>query len=63
MPAGLRTLGSAEDLAKEAEELKKLRRSKTGWAQVARSKTKALNDKLSDLDDLKEKLKEKPAHM
>lgn len=63
MPAGLRTLGSAEDLQKEAEELKWLRKSKTGWAQVARNKGKALSDKVTELDDLLDKLKDKPPHM
>ena len=64
MPAGLRSLGSAESLQKEAEELKKLRKAgKGGFASQVRSKTKQVEDKIKELDDIQSKLAEKPPHL
>ena len=58
------TRGSAEDLAKEAEEFKKLRRAgKGGFAAQVKNKTKAVNDKVEELNSLTAQLEEKPAHM
>ena len=64
MPYGLKTRGSAEDLAKEAEEYKKLRKAgKGGFANQVKNKAKAVNDKMQELISLKGQLDEKPAHM
>ncbi|CAE7768697.1 unnamed protein product, partial [Symbiodinium pilosum] len=63
-PAGLTTRGSAEDLAKEEEELKKLRRSgKGGLAKQIQAKLKIVADKKKEIDGLKEQLAEKPNKM
>ncbi|CAE7424316.1 unnamed protein product, partial [Symbiodinium necroappetens] len=63
-PAGLMTRGSAEDLAKEAEEYKKLRKAgKGGFAQQVKGKCKIGEGKLEELAGLKAQLAAKPAHM
>ena len=63
-PHGLRTRGSAEDLAKEAEEYKKLRKAgKGGFANQVKNKAKAVSDKMEELDSLKAQLDKKPPHM
>ena len=63
-PHGLMTKGSAEDLAKEAEEYKKLRKAgKNGFVQQAKGKIKGAKDKLDELAGLKDQLAAKPAHM
>ncbi|CAE7779611.1 unnamed protein product [Symbiodinium sp. CCMP2456] len=64
MPAGLRSLGSAESLQKEQEELKKLRKAgKGGFASQLRSKNKLVEDKIKELDEIQSKLAEKPPHL
>ena len=64
MPHGLKTRGSAEDLAKEAEEYKKLRKAgKGGFANQVKNKAKAVSDKMEELDSLKAQLDKKPPHM
>ena len=64
VPAGLRTLGSVEDMEKHAEELKKMRKSgKGGFATQVRGKAKVVEDKFKEIQDLKDKLAEKPPHL
>ncbi|CAE7655769.1 unnamed protein product [Symbiodinium sp. CCMP2592] len=63
-PQGLMSRGSAEDLAAQAEEYKKLRKAgKGGFANQVKSKSKIANDKLEELAGLREQLAAKPAHM
>ncbi|CAE7320625.1 unnamed protein product [Symbiodinium sp. CCMP2592] len=63
-PSGLMSRGSAEDLAREAEEYKRLRKAgKGGWASTVKTKTKGVGDKMTELESLKGQLDEKPAHM
>ncbi|CAE7338863.1 unnamed protein product [Symbiodinium sp. CCMP2592] len=53
VPAGLRSLGSAESLQKEQDELKKLRKAgKGGFANQVRTKAKQVEDKIKELDDI-----------
>ena len=63
-PHGLMSRGSAEDLATQAEEYKKLRKAgKGGFANPVKGKSKIVNDKLEELAGLRDQLAAKPAHM
>ena len=58
-PSGLLSLGSAEDIAAKAAEIKEARKNKgakNASTNAAKSKLKTVVEKLEDLDTLKESL-------
>ena len=62
-PAGIASLGSVEDLERKAQEIKenkKLRAAKTVSLNQSKNKVRQAEDKVKEIDQLKEKLQVVP---
>ena len=62
-PAGLKSLGSVEDLEQKAEELKNMRKAGKGIAKQVLAKVKMVADKMTEMNGLQEQLAAKPEHL